>query len=69
VSSFKRVNGKLVKDCSGNHEIEIVVRMEGRAKMDWLQKTNLPLNDKWIGDLLQHKRNQNDLKSIVTISD
>ncbi len=37
--------------------------------MDWLQKTNLPLNDKWIGDLLQHKRNQNDLKSIVTISD
>jgi len=69
---LKEVNGKLVKDRRGNYVTETVTRIEGRAKKDWLQKNKLTpqsLPDKWIGALLQDKKQQNDPKSVVTISD
>jgi hypothetical protein len=48
---FKEANRKLVKYQGGHHVMKKVIRTEGRAKMNWLQKKNLLLSYSLINGL------------------
>jgi len=68
---FKEENGKLCKDRRGRQLMETVVREEGRAKKDWLEKNGLTMSsspEEWIRPLLPDKKKPSDPKHVVSIA-
>jgi hypothetical protein len=48
--------------------MEIVIRMDGRAKMEWVRSEKFTIDsfpEKWIGALLQDKKMQMTLKILL----
>ena len=61
-----------MKDRRGKQITEQVIRNEGRANAEWLEKNKLTMNsppEDWVEALLKDKRKPTDPRNVVTLAE